>query len=127
MEYILTLNGQEYAVASSAELASRLETVRQDNYAELWLNQADRPTLCVLVNRDKAWIMFLREEGDSGFSSRNPDYAGPAGAKLEFFLSNGQRDEYPAQWCIPTAEALQAMHYFFEHGEKSPAVYWHED
>lgn len=127
MEYTLIWNSQEYAVASLAELASHLETACRSDYAELWLNRVDGAALCVLVNREQAWLMFSRAEGDAGFSSRNPDYAGLLDAKVEFFLSNGQRDEYPAQWCIATVEALQAMRYFFEQGEKSPLVAWHED
>ena len=71
--------------------------------------------------------MYLRSEGDAGFSSRNPDYAGLPDAKVDFFLSNRQRDEYPGRWCIATAEALQAMRYFFEQGQKSPWVTWHGD
>lgn len=127
MEYTLTCNGQAYAVASSAELASRLETACRADDAELWLNRVDGAALCVLVNRDQAWLMFLQSEGDAGFSSRNPNDAGSPDAKVEFLLSNGQWDEYPVQWCIATAEALQAMRYFFEQGEKSPLVAWHED
>ena len=127
MRYLLTLNGQEYPVRSSEELHAYLEAVRQHDYAELWLNQVDGAALCVLVNRDKAWLMFLRDEDDAGFSSRNPSYTGSSDATLEFFLSNGQRDEYPADWCIPTEKALQAVRYLFEHGERPYWIQWHED
>jgi hypothetical protein len=38
------------------------------------------PILCALINGELGWLMYLREEGDSGFSSRNPNYDGPADA-----------------------------------------------
>ena len=127
MKYTLTCDGQEYAVASSAELAGYLETVRQQDYGELWLNQVGRTALCVLVNRDLAWLMFLQEEGNTGFHSVNPDYVGALDAEIEFFLSNGQQDEYPVRWCVSTSEALQAIRYFFEQGQKPTFISWHED
>ena len=40
--------------------------------------------------------MYLRnDEGDPGYSTRNPDYTGPEDAKIEYRLENGQVDEYP--------------------------------
>lgn len=39
--------------------------------------------------------MYLRYNGDAGFSSRNPSYAGQPDANQEYYLSNGQREEYP--------------------------------
>lgn len=57
--------------------------------------------------------MYLRsDEGDPGYSTRNPDYAGPEDAKIEYRLENGQVDEYPAAWNIPTPEALRALAHF---------------
>ena len=50
------------------------------------------PILCALINGDLGWLMYLRQEGDSGFSSRNPDYDGPADAQIEYRLDNGQHD-----------------------------------
>ncbi len=51
--------------------------------------------MCALINGSLGWLMYLRENGDAGFSSRIPKYTGSSDAKLEYFLSNDQRDEYP--------------------------------
>ncbi len=69
--------------------------------AELRLKRVDGAA-CVLVNRDQAWLMFLRSEGDAGFSSRNPDATRLPDAKVAFFLSNGQRNEYSVQCALPS-------------------------
>src|SRR5205823_1847555 len=81
-------------------------------YEEVWLRSPNGQSLCALVNGDRGWLMFLREDGDSGFSSRNPDYNGPPDAQIEYELNNGQHDFYPASWALPIAEVRRALVYF---------------
>jgi hypothetical protein len=71
--------------------------------------------------------MYLREEGDSGFSSRNPSYDGPPNATIEYRLSNGQQDFYPASWALPLDEVERALNYFDEEHKQPPFITWHED
>jgi hypothetical protein len=71
--------------------------------------------------------MYLRCEGDSGFSSRNPSYDGTADGEIEYELSNGQRDFYPASWALPIAEIRRALEYFGREHQRPPFVIWHED
>ena len=53
--------------------------------------------------------MFLRAEGDSGFSSRDPSYTGDPEATIEYRLNNGQQDWYPASWSLPIGEIRRAL------------------
>ena len=69
--------------------------VDRSKYQEIWAETADGQFMCALINGKLGWLMYLRESGDAGFSSRNPRYDGPPDAELDYFLSNGQRDEYP--------------------------------
>jgi hypothetical protein len=71
-------------------------------------------------------MRFLCWEGDAGFSTRNPKYAGPPKA-VEYYLSNGQRDEYPASWNITTTEALRALEYFLAEENMAPWLHWHKN
>lgn len=71
--------------------------------------------------------MFLREAGDAGFTSRDPAYTGTAEAMLEFRLSNGQIDEYPASWTVSIEEARLAAERFFLRGDRDPSLTWHDD
>jgi hypothetical protein len=96
-------------------------------YEEVWVDSPDGQSLCALINGDRGWLMYLREEGDSGFSSRNPDYTGPANAQIEYELSNGQHDFYPASWALPIAEVRRALEYFAQEHRQPPFVVWHED
>jgi hypothetical protein len=70
--------------------------------------------------------MYLRYDGDAGFSSRNAGYSGPEEA-VDYFLSNGQRDEYPASWAYPTHEAFAALEWFAKNKVSPPTITWFND
>src|SRR4051794_32258296 len=93
-------------------------------FKEIWVESPDGQSLCALINGDLGWLMYLREEGDSGFSSRNPDYDGPPEALIEYRLSNGQHDLYPASWALSIAEVRRALEYFEREHRKPPFVNW---
>lgn len=94
---------------------------------EIWVETGDGQAMCALINDHVGWLMYLREEGDAGFSSRNPKYDGPPDAIIEYFLSNGQLDVYPAAWAIPIEDVERALEYFKKE-KKAPAfITWHND
>ena len=100
---------------------------RASPFREVWVHVPDGQALCALLNGDRGWLLYLRAGGDAGFSSRNPEYDGPPDAVIEYELSNGQHDLYPAAWALPVAEVRRALEYFErEHGQP-PFVVWHED
>ncbi len=96
-------------------------------FDEIWVESPDGQSLCALINGERGWLMYLREEGDSGYSSRNPDYDGPAEATIEYELTNGQHDWYPASWAVPIADVRQALEFFRREHRQPPFIVWHED
>ena len=123
----LTINSSIYEIDDCDELRARIAEAAKSQFLEIWLQGGERwPAICALVNNETAWLMFMRHEGDAGFSTTNPNYAGPKDAAIEYYLSNGQRDEYPASWNITTAEARRALKYFFEHRAMAPWLSWRE-
>jgi hypothetical protein len=96
-------------------------------FDEVWVHSPDGQALCAMINGDRGWLMYLREEGDSGFSSRNPEYAGSPDAEIEYELSNGQHDFYPASWALPLPIVQQALAYFEQFHQPPPFVVWHQD
>ena len=46
---------------------------------------------------------------------------------LDFRLSNGQIDEYPAYWTVPIEDALSALKYAFVHRARAPWVSWNDE
>lgn len=83
--------------------------------------------LSALINADSGWLMYLRKPGDAGFSSRNPQYDGPADALIEYVIDNGQCDQYPASWALPVPVIMQAIEYFQSTGLQPPFIAWHND
>jgi hypothetical protein len=96
-------------------------------FEEIWIEAPDGSAICALINGDVGWLMFLREPGDAGCSSRNPRYAGQPEATIEYRLDNGQHDEYPAAWALPEPEIRRALDHFSRTHEKPPFILWHED
>jgi hypothetical protein len=128
MPFEITINGEVYETDSLDQLRTLLARLQENRFAEIWLAPADGwPTLTALVNGSAAWLMYLRYEGDSGYSTRNPNFGGPEAAMVEFQLSNGQVDEYPASWDITTAEAVRGMEYFFVTLQRPPWLTWQPD
>ena len=97
------------------------------DFKEEWIELDDGQSLCALINGDLAWIMYLREPGDAGFSSRNPGYSGPKDAMIEYYLDNGQCDEYPAAWALPIEVVLEAMDFFRRERRPPPFINWHNE
>ena len=124
----LKINKVMYEVSELNELQVHLIHIQRMQFAEIWMQHAaDWPAICALINGQAAWLMYLRYEGDAGFATRNPDYSGPSDARIEYYLSNGQRDEYPAAWNISTKQAMRALEYFFLKEAMAPWLEWHEE
>jgi hypothetical protein len=124
----LKINKVLYEVNDSDELRVRLAQIRRIQFSEVWLQHtAGWPAIAALINGEAAWLMYVRHEGDAGFSTRNPLYTGPKKAVIEYYLSNGQRDEYPASWNITTAEAIRGLEFFFEAEGMAPWLHWYDD
>lgn len=96
-------------------------------FQEIWEEGPHGQLLCALVAGSVGWLMYLREAGDAGFSSRNPAYAGAADTSIDYVLSNGQVDSYPASWAYPAEVVMQALDYFRTEGRPPAFIGWHND
>lgn len=105
----------------------RTEFADDRQYKEIWAETEDGQLMCALVNGATGWLMYLRESGDAGFSSRNPAYTGPEDAAQEYYLTNGQCDEYPLAWVLPATELQRAMEHFVTEERPAPWICWHDD
>jgi hypothetical protein len=101
--------------------------MKRTKFEEIWVNRDDGQALCALINADRGWLMYTREPGDGGFSSRNPDYDGADEDQIEYYLNNGQRDEYPASWALPVDLVRRALDHFKKTGAPPAFITWHND
>src|SRR5215813_10625316 len=97
------------------DVRAALATLPDRGFLEIWIDHNPYPSLLALVNGDRGWLMCLRYDGDAGFSSRNPRYAGTPDALIEYELANGQMDKYPAAWALSRTEVFGALEYFARH------------
>ena len=98
-----------------------------EGFQEVWLEADCGSLLCALLNGERGWLMYLPEPDDPGFSSRNPEYAGPASEMIAYRLNNGQEDHYPASWALPISEIDRALSYFRSHSKPDPFIHWNND
>jgi hypothetical protein len=104
----------------------------KEQYKEIWVElketEDDERAMMALINGDWGWLMYLREEGDSGFSSRNADYTGSDDGKMiDFLLSNGQLDYYPISYVLPVEQVMKALAYFEKYHTLPKFITWHDD
>src|SRR5262249_59813017 len=129
----LKVNAYPSRVASVAELRQELEAFASEQFREIWVSiDSGGPSLAALMNTNVGWLTYLRhDEGDPGYSSRNPMYdksdaalgvlafdglfGGEHVPVVKYRLSNGQEDEFPASWALPVPDIMRALEYFVEH------------
>jgi ribosomal protein L7/L12 len=145
MLVILNANDHASRIASMADLRRNLAPFASRQFREIWVSvDPGGPSLCALMNTNVGWLMYLRHnEGDTGFSSRNPTYDesdtlgglafdGRYGREhlpvITYRWSNGMEEEFPASWALPESDITRALEYFVEHeGRRPPFVQWHDD
>jgi hypothetical protein len=121
----IIFNGRSQAISSVHELGDALNRFDQEHHFELWVAVSSGAAMCMLRSDNDALLMYLRNSGDSGFTSRgNPDKGGSA----TYVLTNGQIDEYPKSWCIDVEQCYKAIAYFFVNdGAKPGWIRWNSD
>lgn len=121
------INGEPHCVAGVEEAERLLSSIGQTNDLEIWASEDNGSSLCALLNRQCGWLMFLRFEGDVGFSSRKPLREQSEGVEEAFVLSNGQVDTYPSSWTMDRKMVFDALLEFVASGQRPSKVDWHED
>jgi hypothetical protein len=72
----LKVNAYISRVASVADLRQELAPFASQQFREIWVSMdAGGPSLCALMNTNVGWLIYPRhDDGDPGYSSRNPMY-----------------------------------------------------
>ena len=93
---------------------------------EVWIDFGPEPTLSALINETRGWLIYMRYDGDAGFSSRNPEHAGEE-RELEFRLGNGQLDVYPIEYTFPKTKIIEVLKYFIVNRRVPDWLDWFND
>lgn len=109
-----------------------MDILENGQYKEIWVyteeTEYDERAMMALINGNYGWLMYINEEGDSGLSSRNPNYEGTDedGKTMDFMLSNGQLDKYPLSYVLPKEKVMKALDYFEKYHELPQFIVWHD-
>ncbi len=125
MAKALTIDGRELGEVPIEVLRERIAAVRSADRSEVWLNDSAGPALCVLKSGARAFLMYLRREGEVGLTSRSR--GDHVDGDLEFTLSNGQVDCFPSAWTVAFEDAARAAEHFWREAKPAPFVSWHDD
>jgi Immunity protein Imm1 len=80
---------------------------------DLSIDSYEEPTLTVLANERRAFVMLLRYYGDAGMHAGDPGAEGDEEPE-RFTLANGQVDEFPREWTVTHAQAMASVRAFLE-------------
>lgn len=92
---------------------------------ELMIYGHGTSSLTVLTREDGAFLMYLREEGDTGFSSRSKK--SNSDTLKDFNLNNGQIDKYPESHLRDHKDAIDAIIEYFLTGGMFEKIRWNKD
>jgi len=123
----VTINGEPHSLTGVKQAERLLAQIVQTDDLEIWASKGDGLSLYALFNRHRGWLMFLRFEGDAGYSSRNTLKAESEGSEEIFVLSNGQADSYPRSWTMERKIVFDACLEFVASGQRPANVDWHDD
>lgn len=129
MKTNLIINGKQANTRENLPLRERLAPAFAELYSEIMaLSDQDGPSLTLLKSGDRCMLMYLEHPEDSGFTSRNAETTEKNEQRLlDFYLSNGQKDQYPYAWTVSIEVGLDALDFFSKTKGRSPKVIWNKD
>jgi hypothetical protein len=129
MKMNLIINGKQANTGENLPLQERLAPAFVETYCEIMaLADQDGPSLTLLKSSDRCMLMYLEHPEDSGFTSRNLKTTEKNEQRLlDFYLSNGQKDQYPYSWTVSIEAGLDALDFFLKTKGRSPKVAWNKD
>jgi len=92
--------------------------------AEIWYEAKEDEFLVVLINGDRATLMYLENDEDSGIYSYDLTYVGAEEATLDFTLNNGEINQIPVSWTLPASNVILAVEYFLQTGAIPSWITW---
>jgi hypothetical protein len=89
--------------------------------AEIWIGDHTERTLTLLVNADRAFVMFLLEDRDESLVAGEPAAEGDDAPER---FSTDQGDEFPRQRTATHEQAMNCVGSFLRDGSLDPGVRW---
>lgn len=121
----LTINDNQTVVSNSNELIKLLGSLDSREAFEVWIEQENKNSLCILANPSRLFCMYL-ENHEDGRSLVSFDKHSSKGLYENFKLSNGQLDEYPKNKTVDRKLLSDIFLTFYDKGALTDKVTWSE-
>ncbi|MFF2945602.1 hypothetical protein ACFVSQ_37775 [Streptomyces niveus] len=115
------INDDSPVPVSSGMVPEALRSRIDSGQLETWLTSSSGRSLAFVTNTERAMVMLLEDEGDSGEHAVDP---GAEGSSDGFVLSNGQDDEYPDEDTVPIREAFRLVKQIVATGSWPTDAHW---
>ena len=121
----LIINDLEYELQNEAHLNQLIFEALQNEFNEFWIYGHDESKLNILTNSERAFMMYLQSDEDSGFSSRTTTIE-PV-ETCDFLLANGQKDSFPMDWTVDKSFVYISLLEYYLTGNKLKEINWYID
>jgi len=121
----VSINNQVYHPATMIDLEQLINDSKHLDFMEIWIDGIGDSSLCLMTNRERSFLMYLRYSGDCGFSSRSSETN--SDKYCDFKLSNGQIDSYPENWTVDKELGFESLKEYFRTGERDTRISWKYD
>jgi hypothetical protein len=122
----VTLNHEEHRIGNADERSVRslLDRMVGQPHGHLALTRYEEDSLDLFTNKERGWLMYLREPGDSGLyvAGANDD----EDADEHFTCDCGIDLEFPRSRTLPLERAADVVASFFRSGTLPKSVSWEE-
>ena len=121
----ITVNGRSTNISRGEDLQEIMQQIFTEEYHEIWLSGHQESQLCVMLNQNSAFAMYLKYGGDQGFRTHSSVYNLSKEVE-EFRLANGQVDIYPKGWLLKKEQAKGIIETYVNTGLMDSRVKWIE-
>lgn len=115
-DWMIEINHQSHYVNAGDPHAfeALVQELASQPFSHLSMTRYEEDSLHLYTNASRGWLMYLREPGDSGLYTRDPNYDGADDDEERFRCVCGIDLEFPREQTLPRETAAQVCIEFFQ-------------
>ncbi len=124
-DLIVEANNETHKISILKELETIFQKYKSGDFVEYHITGHQETSLLLLMNQTHSMAIYFRFDGDSGFTTMNPD--GEEEKSQNFLLSNGQMDCYSEDMLVEKSQGYDILRYYLLTGEMYSPIHWKEE
>lgn len=124
--WLVEVNHQPHHVGAGdlRSFEALLQQMASKPFSHLSMTRYEEDSLQLFTNTSRGWLMYLREPGDGGLYTQDPNYDGRDDSEEHFRCGCGTNLEFPRKKTLPRETASQACIEFFQTGKLPRSLKW---